>query len=368
MTTRPSCSTSPFPSLPEPMLAVAGLAKTYRASGRRSAPAVDGVTFEVEAGAFFTILGPSGCGKSTLLRCVAGLETPDAGEIRIDDQVVFSNTVELSAVARPIGMVFQSYAIWPHMTVFDNAAFPLRHGRHRSRRPEVSKRVMSMLERVGLAELAQGWATQLSGGQQQRLALARALLCDPKVLLLDEPLSNLDARLRTSLRGELKTFQRDFGVTTIYVTHDQNEALALSDRIAVMDGGRLQQVGTPEDVYSAPATAFVAAFIGSANVIPAQPHEGIFETSFGPVHATGPAVAGSLAIRPDHVRVHASEPEGPNVFPATVLASDFLGERREVTLQLQGATLRATAPALASFAPGAHVWAELPPTHIAALP
>jgi iron(III) transport system ATP-binding protein len=350
------------------LLAVSDLVKTFRntADRRRPVAAVQHVSLEAEAGSFFTILGPSGCGKSTLLRCVAGLETPDAGEIHIDGQVVFSSarSVEAPAVSRPIAMVFQSYAIWPHMTVFDNAAFPLRHGRHRVSRRDVDRRVLDMLERVGLITYARSWATQLSGGQQQRLALARALLCDPKVLLLDEPLSNLDARLRTAMRTELKSFQRLLGVTTIYVTHDQSEALALSDRVAVMVDGKIEQVGTPEDIYNAPATPFVVSFICNANLIPARATRGAVETAFGAVHCGAPTAAaeGTLSIRPEHVRVWTVCPDGqPNVFAARVLASDFLGDRRDCALELAGLTLRASAPADAELHVGAAVWAELPP-------
>ncbi|HLY65303.1 MAG TPA: ABC transporter ATP-binding protein, partial [Chloroflexota bacterium] len=324
------------------MLGVSRLDKTYRdASSGRVVRAVREVSFEVGAGSFFTILGPSGCGKSTLLRWLAGLETPDGGEIAIDGQLVFSRerSIEAPTVRRPIAMVFQSYAIWPHMTVFDNAAFPLRHGRNRAARGDVRKRVMDMLERVGLAEYAQGWATQLSGGQQQRLALARALLCDPKVLLLDEPLSNLDARLRTAMRAELKSFQRLFGVTTIYVTHDQSEALALSDCLAVMADGQIQQLGTPEEVYGAPATAFVASFICNANLIPAAARDSGFDTPFGELccERTPGVGEGSLSVRPEHVRLWTEMPEGRrNVFAGKLVASDFVGDRRECTVKLAG--------------------------------
>ena len=352
------------------MLAISELVKTFRGTaGRRdSVAAVRGVSLEVEAGSFFTILGPSGCGKSTLLRCVAGLETPDAGHIAIDGQTVFASDkgVETPAVRRPIAMVFQSYAIWPHMTVFDNAAFPLRHGRFQASRPQIELRVMDMLERVGLASVARGWATQLSGGQQQRLALARALLCDPKLLLLDEPLSNLDTTLRVALRAELKSFQRSVGVTTVYVTHDQSEALALADRVAVMADGQLQQLGTPEEVYNTPATAFVAGFIGSANLIPVR--DGA--APFGSLACALPTGGqGTLAIRPEHVLVHATCPEGrPNVFPTTVVACDFLGDRRDCTLALCGVTLRASAPASLNLAADAQVWVELPAEHVRFLP
>ncbi|WP_245819503.1 ABC transporter ATP-binding protein [Rhodococcoides yunnanense] len=203
---------------------IAGLEKSFVRSGStEKSRGIDDVSFVVPKNHFFTLLGPSGCGKTTTLRCLAGLETADRGEIRMNGEAVFS-AAEKRDVAphnRPIAMVPQSYGIWPHMKVFDNAAFPLRYGRKTYPRNEQLRRVNTMLEQVGLSEYSDRWATQLSGGQQQRLALARALLCEPEVLLLDEPLSNLDAKLRSQLRAELRSFQQKFGVTTVYVTHDQ---------------------------------------------------------------------------------------------------------------------------------------------------
>jgi iron(III) transport system ATP-binding protein len=355
------------------MLAVTDLVKTFSsaAAGRREVQAVRGVSFEVPAGSFFTILGPSGCGKSTILRCLAGLEKPDGGTIEIDGQPVFSSQHRrnVPAAGRPIAMVFQSYAIWPHMSVFDNAAFPLRHGRRRAPRSEVKPRVMDMLERVGLAPFAQAWATQLSGGQQQRLALARALLCEPKVLLLDEPLSNLDARLRVSLRAELKSFQRMFGVTTVYVTHDRSEALALSDAIAVMSDGRIQQLGDAETVYNRPANAFVANFLGDANLVPCEllPGEGAAQTAFGLVRcvsaddaAAGP---GMLCIRPEQATVLSSPDGHANVFQGKLLDSAFLGDHREGKVQLAGSTVQTVLPADLHLTPGSDVWLHLPQEH-----
>lgn len=353
------------------MLAVTDLTKSFRGgdSRQRDVQAVRGVSFDVPAGSFFTILGPSGCGKSTVLRCLAGLERPDGGEIRIDGEVVFSSVGgrQVPAAGRPIAMVFQSYAIWPHLKVFDNAAFPLRHGRRRAPRGEVHSRVMDMLDRVGLADYAHSWATQLSGGQQQRLALARALLCEPKVLLLDEPLSNLDARLRSSLRAELKTFQRSLGVTTVYVTHDQSEALALSDAIAVMSEGRIQQLGTAEAIYNQPATPFVASFIGNANLLPATLTAGgsSAQASFGLVQVQPSSVEspdGVICIRPEHTRVHLEPANGQaNLFRGTLASSDFLGDHRECQVRLGTDLIHAVAPSGAGMAPGSDVWLELPP-------
>jgi iron(III) transport system ATP-binding protein len=245
------------------MISIKGIRKRFEGSG--GAVALDGVTADIEKSSFFTLLGPSGCGKSTLLRCLAGLETPDAGEIKIGDTLVFSAEAGIAVPAnrRNIGMVFQSYAIWPHMTVYGNVAFPLEV----NKKPDIRKRVIEVLSLVGLAGLEDRNASRLSGGQQQRVALARAVAADPDILLLDEPLSNLDAALRDQMRGELLNLQRTLGVTTVYVTHDQAEALSMSDRIAVMSNGRFVEVATPEELYHRPATVFTAQFIGGANII-----------------------------------------------------------------------------------------------------
>ncbi|HUK40295.1 MAG TPA: ABC transporter ATP-binding protein, partial [Candidatus Acidoferrales bacterium] len=235
------------------MLTVRNLQKNFVADNG-SIQAVDSVSFNVPAGEFYTLLGPSGCGKTTTLQCIAGLEMPDAGEITLDDRLVFSrsaNTV-VPAHRRDIGMVFQSYAIWPHMTVFENVAFPLLHGRRRVPRSVVHERVMKALQLVQLSGLENRPAPFLSGGQQQRVALARAIVGEPKVLLLDEPLSNLDAKLREEMRFELRDLVLRLHTTTLYVTHDQIEALSMSDHIAVMNSGKIVQEGTPREIYLTP--------------------------------------------------------------------------------------------------------------------
>lgn len=254
-------------------IVITGLRKSYeRSPGSDAAYAIDGISFDVPKGQFVTLLGPSGCGKTTTLRCIAGLEHATEGRIEMGGEVVFDAQEKrhIKPEERPIAMVPQSYGIWPHMRVVDNAAFPMRHGRHRRKGPEVRQRALEMLEQVGLAGMADRWATQLSGGQQQRLALARALLGDPEVLLLDEPLSNLDAKLRAKLRQELRSFQEQFGVTSLYVTHDQAEALAMSDTVVVMNKGRVEQIDRPERLYDYPRSSFVADFIGSANLFPVR--------------------------------------------------------------------------------------------------
>ena len=254
------------------MLTVKGLAKSFPAV-EGAVRAVDGVTFCIAQGQCYALLGPSGCGKTTILRCVAGLERADEGSIAIGGRVVSDGDSFVPVHERPIGMVFQSYAIWPHLDVFDNVAYPLEVERPRIARAEIEKRVADVLALVGLQTMARRPATRLSGGQQQRVALARAIVRRPSLLLLDEPLSNLDARLRDSMRRELSTLIRQIGVTALFVTHDQVEALSLADRVAVMDQGRIVQEGAPADIYERPKSLFVAQFLGAANVLTGRVEE-----------------------------------------------------------------------------------------------
>src|SRR5215470_3994044 len=252
------------------MLEVHNLKKQYTGFEGKPGGGVLGVSFTIAEGELFTLLGPSGCGKTTTLRAIAGLETPDTGRIVLSGREMFNaqTRANVALYDRDIGMVFQSYAIWPHMSVFENAAYPLRVSRtRRFKEKEIEQKVMAVLDMVGLAPFAKRSSTQLSGGQQQRLALARAFTREPRLLLLDEPLSNLDAQLREQMRVELKRLQQETGVTAIYVTHDQSEALAISDRIAVMNKGLIVQVGTPKDIYGRPASEFVANFIGRTNLL-----------------------------------------------------------------------------------------------------
>src|SRR6476660_6072909 len=297
------------------MLRVEGLFTEYPNDRGEIVRAAQDVTFTVDEGRLFTLLGPSGCGKTTTLRSIAGLERPRAGEISVNDRVVFSSSkgVFVSPNRRGFGMVFQSYAIWPHMTVFENAAFPLEVGDRKYSRKQVRENVIRVLTAVQLEELADREATKLSGGQQQRLALARALVMEPALLLLDEPLSNLDAKLRERMRFELKRLQRELKITTVYVTHDQSEALALSHEIAVMNQGRIQQIGTPRQIYERTRNRFVAEFIGSSNfldamVLGADVRPGLWRvrTSFGDLSATSetplqPGSAVTLSVRPENV-------------------------------------------------------------------
>src|SRR4051812_16065044 len=323
------------------MLTVKGLCTEYVNERKQAIRAAHDVSFDVPPGKLFTLLGPSGCGKTTTLRSIAGLERPQAGEIRVGDEVIYSSArrIFVPPNQRGLGMVFQSYAIWPHMTVYENAAFPLRVGRRRKfSRREIDERVLRVLATVDLAEMAQREATKLSGGQQQRLALARALVMEPRVLLLDEPLSNLDAKLRERMRFELKRLQRELGITTVYVTHDQSEALALSHAIAVMNRGRIEQIGAPRDVYERPLNQFVADFVGTTNFLDATVSgadgaEGFYRVrcELGELKAQAhealrPADKVVLSVRPEDIYLSESRPEGENVWQGTVDQKVFLGE------------------------------------------
>jgi iron(III) transport system ATP-binding protein len=350
------------------MIRIAGLRKAYGA-----VPAVEDVSLSVPDGHFVTLLGPSGCGKTTSLRCVAGLEDPDAGSIEVGGVAMFGDGAFVPAHRRQIGMVFQSYAIWPHMTVFENTAFPLRVGRKRLRGPALRERVMATLATVGLGAMGERNATQLSGGQQQRLALARALVTEPRVLLLDEPLSNLDAKLREDMRAELQGLQRRLGMTTLYVTHDQVEALAMSNRIAVMRRGRIEQIGTPHEIYSQPATAFVADFVGATNFLRGVWQAGGVATDAGHFAATGAADLTDgecvlLSIRPEDVCLLPAEAsDAPNRRDAIVERISFLGELADIWLDLGRARLRLRQRPSDTLREGARVRVELPAARCAGL-
>lgn len=334
------------------MIDVEDLKLTYHSSGRAQL-AVNEVSFNVERGQFYTLLGPSGCGKTTTLRCVAGLERPDSGEIRVDGIAVSSskNGAWVPPNRRAIGMVFQSYAIWPHMSVFENVAFPLRYGSTRVRGQEIRERVSKALEMVQLGHLADRAAPHLSGGQQQRLALARAFVMEPKVLLLDEPLSNLDAKLRDEMRVELRHLVKSLGVTTIFVTHEQIEALTLSDKIAVMKDGKIEQEGTPLEIYKKPATAFVADFIGKSNLIPGtvavanEANSIRVDSALGCLSCTAIGITESgapivVAIRPEHLELSPSGEPGENVLECTLETASFVGNVMDCTVRSGGTVLK----------------------------
>jgi iron(III) transport system ATP-binding protein len=276
-------------------------------------PVLAAVGLAIEGGEFFAFLGPSGSGKTTLLRLIAGFGTPSSGRILIGGRDV----TQLAPWSRNVGMVFQSYALWPHMTVARNVAFGLE--RRRLARDEIARRVAAVLALVGLSAYAERRPAALSGGQQQRVALARTLVIEPAVLLLDEPLSNLDAKLRVEMRGELRALQRKLGITTIYVTHDQEEANAVADRIAVLDGGRVQQVGTPLELYDRPANRFVATFLGTANLIEGRIEQGRFVADGLALDVGGYDGPACVAIRPQDVAIGAGD------LSARVEGAEFLG-------------------------------------------
>ncbi len=313
----------------------------------RGVTAVDGVSFSVESGEFFVILGPSGSGKTTTLRIIAGFEAPDEGRVLFDGEDV----TERRPYERGTAMVFQNYALWPHMTVFDNIAFGLKI--RKVPWEEIRRRVKWALELVRLEGMEDRYPHQLSGGQQQRVALARALVVEPRVLLLDEPLSNLDAKLRVEMREELKRLQRKLGVTTIYVTHDQVEAMTLADRIAILNKGRLLQVGSPQEVYFNPANLFVAAFIGRSNIYEAR----VTGSQGGYVEVEVPSLSTRLygipapglegggeayvSIRPEFIKLH--PPEGGGGYASVEASLEmhmFRGDRVEARFRLpSGASL-----------------------------
>jgi iron(III) transport system ATP-binding protein len=348
-------------------ISIRRLAKRFDAQN-----AVHGLDLDIEDREFVTLLGPSGCGKTTTLRLLAGLAAPDAGEIAIDGHVVSSPRHVVPPERRHMGMVFQSYALWPHMSVFENVAFGLTL--QRASRSEVRKRVEHALAMVGLETLEKRTPGALSGGQQQRVALARSLVTEPSILLLDEPLSNLDAKLRERMRVELKELQRRTGITFVYVTHDQAEAMALSDRIAVMNGGLLQQYAAPRVLYERPANRFIADFMGAANLL-----AGVVEQP--PSIAGGPGVVGvgprlrleallpagatkgkaiTIMIRPEDIEIIRNAPErSRNILPGIVVNSSFLGSLVDYSVETEGLVLHVQASRAVTLERGERVHLSL---------
>jgi len=300
--------------------------------------AINRIQLEVDQGEMLTLLGPSGCGKTTTLRCIAGLEKPDEGDIIIDGKPMLSQGF-VQPSKRGIGMVFQNYAVWPHMKVYNNIVYGLKI--QKMSKPQINEKAQKVLELVGLSGLEDRYPSQLSGGQQQRVALARALVGNPKVLLLDEPLSNLDAKLREELRFEIKSLVRRMGITSVYVTHDQAEAMVISDRIAVMNSGNVVQIGTAQEIYAKPANRFVADFIGTMNFVSAEVVKVIEDTDAVHVRTefsekmlcksadSAAAVPGTkvyASIRPEDVEVFTEPPQaGENVFKGTIAHKAYLG-------------------------------------------
>ena len=352
-----------------------GLEKVFE-----GAHAVRGIDLDIRAGEFFSLLGPSGCGKTTTLRMIAGFEQPTAGQILLDGK----DLVSVPAHRRPVNTVFQSYALFPFLDVWDNVAFGLRY--RKASKQETTRRVGEILELIQMSDFARRRPAQLSGGQQQRVALARALVLNPSVLLLDEPLGALDAKLRKHLQLELKALQQSVGVTFVYVTHDQEEALTMSDRLAVMRDGLVEQVGAPETVYAAPESAYVAGFLGSANVLDVEvlgPDADAVTCRLGSLalRAVGTAVpgAGKVIVRPERIALATADstdttPIGHNAFHGLVDHVVYLGPTTHVVVRLSdGQTLlsavpNAIGPASGWYQPGAPVSAHVHPEACRLLP
>ena len=353
-----------------PGIAITGLTKRFGDVG-----AVNGLDLAVSPGELVALLGPSGCGKTTTLRLVAGFLAPEAGEIRVGDRVLSSPSVVVPPERRRMAMIFQSYALWPHMTVAQNVAYGLRFAG--VGRGDRDRRVDEMLRAVQLAGYGGRYPGELSGGQQQRVAVARALVVEPEILLLDEPLSNLDASLREEMRFEIRRLHERFSITTLYVTHDQAEAMVISDRVAVLERGRLAQVGVPEELFRRPQTRFVAEFIGKTNIVettataPDTVARGAFQLRVGAGDLT-PGRAVLVSIRPHEIRLGAGRAatRGENTFAAMVRRASYVGTTVDYQVSLEGTdvTLRVTAPVSPRLAAGEAVTLAVDPAACVALP
>jgi iron(III) transport system ATP-binding protein len=332
-----------------------------------TATAVDSVDLKIDHGRLVCLLGPSGCGKTTTLRLIAGFIEPSDGEILVGDRVVSSPSRTLPPEARNMSMIFQSYALWPHMTVADNIAYGLKI--RRLDRAAIAARLDAILTKTRLKPLAERYPGELSGGQQQRVSLARALVVEPETLLLDEPLSNLDANLREEMRFEVRRLHDEFHYTTVYVTHDQAEAMTTADLIAVMNAGSIEQLGAPEDIYFEPRSEFVARFIGGSNILRGRAlderHVAVADTALRCAGAgLHPGRETPVSVRQHSITLLDTAPAHgtPNVLPATLKRQVFLGASRDFFVALgDGTEVRVTAPATQSVAPGAAVWLHLPP-------
>jgi ABC-type Fe3+/spermidine/putrescine transport system ATPase subunit len=368
-----------------PRIEVRRLSKTFRRVGGSAVTPVNDITLSVGAREMVVLVGPSGCGKTTLLRCIAGLERPDAGEIIIDGEVVFSSERRLFVPPerRNLSMIFQSYALWPHMSVFENVAYPLE-SRHVPKR-EIAPRVSEILHLVGIGDLARQYPGRISGGQQQRVALARALVANARAVLFDEPLSNVDARVREQLRIEMKRMQRQLRFSGLYVTHDQVEAMELGDRIAVLDAGCIAALGPPQAIYDDPPSDYVAGFIGTANIWPGRVL-GVDEaglrigTDAGEIRAR-PPVGGdarnlasgapvSVVVRPEKFRLSATATERPNTIRARVTTRLFSGAHTEFVVQCGDASARVWSMDATAEAPleGDEAWISVDPAQVRVLP
>jgi iron(III) transport system ATP-binding protein len=322
------------------------------------------ITLNIEPGEFFALLGPSGSGKSTLLRLIAGFNQHNRGQLLVDGRDITG----VPPHARNIGMVFQSYALWPHLTVYDNVAFGLVE--RRVARDEIKRRVAEALDLVGLTDYARRRPNQLSGGQQQRVALARTIVIEPQVLLLDEPLSNLDKKLREQMRLELKRLQRKLGITTIFVTHDQEEAMTTADRMAVLEAGVLQQVGTPHELFDTPANRFVAEFVGSTNLLAGHSDNArrvFIADGIGEIPLTGNASGTAISVRPHAIAIAETRDTARVWFEGAIEESEFLGEFTRYGVRVGPTLVTADAPHLSAtpiYSPGMRVQIGIDPDEV----
>jgi ABC-type Fe3+/spermidine/putrescine transport system ATPase subunit len=331
---------------------------------------VDNLDLALRPGEFVALLGPSGCGKTTTLRMIAGFVTPTSGTVEMDGKPMSSAVSSLPPERRRMSMIFQSYALWPNMTVAQNVAFGLKM--RKVARDEIKRRVGQILDVVQLGHLAQRYPNELSGGQQQRVALARALVVQPEILLLDEPLSNLDANLREEMRGEIRRLHNEFAITSIYVTHDQSEAMTTSDRVAVMNKGRIEQIDDPQTLYARPKTRYVAEFIGRSNILDGKPNGASvafngFEVASARLDSRGPIHTCEFSLRSQNIALHADRPGGDGVIlPGSIVERAFLGETWDYAFQAQAGDLklRIQSPPLNVFAVGQSVWLEINPSNI----
>jgi iron(III) transport system ATP-binding protein len=333
---------------------------------------VDDVSLRIDHGQLVCLLGPSGCGKTTTLRLIAGFLEPSDGEIRVGDRLVSSKTRTLPPEQRNMSMIFQSYALWPHMTVAENIVYGLRL--RKIDRDTIAKKLAAILATTKLEPLAQRYPGELSGGQQQRVALARALIVEPETLLLDEPLSNLDANLREEMRFEIRRLHDEYRYTTVYVTHDQSEAMTTADLIAVMNSGRIDQLGTPEDIYARPESEFVARFIGASNVIKGLARDENHVSFAGAtLQVVGARLAAgqnaAVAIRQHDIQLLTRAPlSHENAIKAIVTRQVYLGANRDYMVEAaDGTALRVTTPTETAVAKGSEVWLTLPPDRCRAL-
>ena len=340
--------------------------------------AIAGVDIHIPEGKIVTLLGPSGCGKTTTLRCLAGFEDANEGQIWIGDELIFDSkqNINLSPQKRDMGMVFQSYAVWPHMSVFENIAFPLRI--RKASRKDIAEKVIRAMRMVGIEELKDRLPSEISGGQQQRVAFARAIVYEPAVLLLDEPLSNLDAKLREQMRFEILELQRKIGITTVYVTHDQEEAMVLSDEVLVMDFGKVIQRGDPETIYFDPATEFVADFIGKINFLNGtvasladggsvlKINDNGFQAEIQSTRTNYPEGNKVLAsVRPENIEIHTEKPDKDiNTWPAKLVRKSFLGGMFDMVVDVGGKELRARTPFVVDAQSGSDIFIHIPPKDV----